>query len=170
MLNGPIYESKRGKIGKICPSAPAPGSNFSQVSLHLENFPKKVDSQTSYISKYFMFTSILEIENYQFRSEHLRSRWYFKLVWIWTCYNFTRLGYRTAGTYNVSYFLKEKCTTKSILTILCGFTHRRIYLIITYTQTDHIVFLLSCTSQCGIYVAYTINSSRSCSIILRRDL
>lgn len=97
MLNGPIYESKRGKIGKIRPSAPASGSNFSQVSLHLENFPKKVDSQTSYISKYFMFASISEIENYQFRSEHLRSRWYFKLVWIWTCYNFTHLGYRTAG-------------------------------------------------------------------------
>lgn len=97
MLNGPIYDSKRGKIGKICPSAPAPSSNFSQVSLHLENFPKKVDSQTSYISKYFMFASIPEIENYQFRSEHLRCRWYFKLVWIWTCYNFTRLGSRTAG-------------------------------------------------------------------------
>lgn len=155
MLNGPIYDSKRGKIGKICPSAPAPGSNFSQVSLHLENFPKKVDSQTSYISKYFMFASISEIENYQFRSEHLRSRWYFKLVWIWTCYNFTRLGSRTAGIGpNVSYFFNKKYTTTFILNILCGFTSRWIYLIIAYIQTDHMFFMLSCISQCGIHIAY----------------
>lgn len=53
--------------------------------------------------------------------------------------------------YNVSYFLKEKY----ILTVLCGFTCRRIYLIVTYIQTDHILsFMLSCISQCGINLAY----------------
>lgn len=57
---------KEERLEKYVHLRPLQVPNFSQVSLHLEIF-RKVDSRTSYISKYFMFASIYEIENYQFR-------------------------------------------------------------------------------------------------------